>query len=253
MYSEKLESIIDAIVEDGSLDESSIAVLKNVAVKEGEDPDEVCLIAKGRIAKAKKSSSSAQPATVQSNKVGGPMRKCPACGADYIPGTAICPECGYVFSGVGASSSAERLYKSLQEFNNQNKSTSDGGVVSSLLKMYNLSDDGSSDIARRKMDIIQSFPVPNTREDLLDFLTSLQPKVDINGPKNGIKGGGIPGIGISTPKTENLSYAYWLLFSNCINKARISFANDENFTPFFEFYNKLTSSSKGMFSMFKKK
>lgn len=253
MYSEKLESIIDAIVEEGSLDESSFAVLKNAAIKDGEDPDEVCIIVKGRIAKAKKAVSSVQPTATPSNKIGGPAKKCPACGADYIPGTAVCPECGYVFSGIGASSSAEKLYNRLQEFNNQNRTKSDGGMMSAFLKMYHLSDDGTGDIARRKMDLIQSFPVPNNREDLFDFLTSLQPKADINGPKTGVKGGGIPGSTFGKQKTEDLSYAYWLLFSNCINKAKISFPNDKDFSSFFEFYDKLTSSSKSAFNIFKKK
>ena len=251
MYSEKLENLIDAIVASGELDDAALSVLNRTAKNEGEDPEEILVIVRGRIAKAKQASpASEQPA--MSDKIGGHKKKCPACGADYIPGTAVCPECGYVFSGIGTTRSADRLYEELQKFNNANQTKSGGGILHSYLKMYNLADDGISDIARRKMDIIQSFPIPNSREDLIDFLSSLQPKADINGPKTGTRGGGPRGLAFGKDKTEDLSYAYWVLFSNCINKARMSFAADKDFIPFFDYYDEVTSK-KGFTNIFRKR
>ena len=116
--------------------------------------------------------------------------------------------------------------------------------------MYNLKDDGMADIARRKMSLIQSFPVPNAREDLLDLLSALQPMANHKGPKEGFTGGGMRGTAIGGKIKEDVSYGYWLLFCNCINKAKISFAGDAAFKPFFDFYDK--SSSRGFFSFFKK-
>ena len=259
MYSEKLESLISDIIADGEIEEAEMNVLKKAAEREGEDPDELEIVIKGRLAKMKKqeaesNNSSSMPNATQSNKIGGTTMRCPACGALYIVGTAACPECGYAFSGIQATRSSEKLYQTLLEFNENNKVSvkseekPSGGIIgsyfnamgldkSAMKKMYNLGDDGESDIARRKMDVIKDFPVPNSREDLIDFLTSIQPKADPSAPKNGMTGWGVPGTAIgSRQKKEDLGYAYWLLYANCINKARLAFASDPDFAPFFAFY-----------------
>ena len=123
--------------------------------------------------------------------------------------------------------------------------------------MYGMSGDGgAADIARRKMDIIQNFPVPNNREDLIEFLTAIQPKADPTAPKKGMTGVSVPGIGLVNSiinQHENLGYAYWVLYSNCINKARIGFANDPDFAPFFSFYDSKAPLEKwGVLGKFKK-
>lgn len=261
MYSEKLEGLIEAIIADGEIEESEMLILKKAALKEGEDPDELEIVVKGRLAKMSRNEAQVSAHEPKSDKFGGQAMRCPACGALYVAGTAVCPECGYSFTGVKATRSSEKLYEMLMKFNAENKveqkHTGGGGVMSimgldssSIKKMYNLGDDGESDIARRKFDVIQSFPVPNSREDLIDFLTSIQPKADPSAPKTGMSGGGIPGTAIGTKKKENLGYAYWLLYANCINKARISFANDPDFAPFFSYYDAKNSdagSKKGGF------
>lgn len=239
MYSEKLEGLIEAILADGEIEESEMLILKKAAIKEGEDPDELEIVIKGRLAKMMSNEAQGTP---KSDKFGGQAMRCPACGALHVAGTAVCPECGYAFTGIQATRSSEKLYNQLMTFNSENRVEAKG-VVSSLMKMYNLSDDGEADIARRKFDVIQSFPVPNSREDLIDFLTSIQPKADPSAPKSGIKGGGIRGTAIGTKKTEDLGYAYWLLYANCINKARIAFANDPDFAAFFAFYDAKNSGS----------
>jgi hypothetical protein len=281
MYSEKLESLISDIIADGEIEEAEMNVLKKAAVREGEDPDELEIVIKGRLAKMKKqesesnSSSPSMPNATQSDKIGGTAMRCPACGALYVVGTAACPECGYAFSGIKSTRSSEKLYETLLKFNEENKiekmpETPTGAVgsffgamgmdKSSMKKMYNLGDDGESDIARRKMDVIKDFPVPNSREDLIDFLTSIQPKADPSAPKSGMTGWGVPGTAIgSRQKKEDLGYAYWLLYANCINKARLAFASDPDFAPFFAFYDaknqgsatsESSSKASGLFGKF---
>jgi hypothetical protein len=99
---------------------------------------------------------------------------------------------------------------------------------------------------KEKLEAIKMFNVPNTRAELLGLLSSLQPLADPEGPQKGFKTFG--------NQVEDLSYGYWLLFVNCINKAKISFANDKTFEPYFQFYEEKTSPKKkgGFFSMFKK-
>ena len=87
------------------------------------------------------------------------------------------------------------------------------------------------------MDIISTFPVPNTRTDLLEFLTMLQARADATGARTGVNEGN---------KEEDLSYAYWLLYSNCINKAKLSLSNDKDFDYYFQHYEKELQKTKGI-------
>ena len=265
MYSEELEMLMDAALVDGELSGKKRMILLKRAQEEGIDLDEFEMVLDARLAKLKKANqANVETAASQSNKVGD-MKKCPACGAIYVAGTAVCPECGYAFTGMGPTRSAEKLYNLLLEFNKENKvktdDNSDGSFKSALgkgmLKMYGMGGDGgASDIARRKMDIIQNFPVPNTREDLIEFLTAIQPKADPTAPKKGMTGVNVPGIGLVNSlinQKENLGYAYWVLYSNCINKAKISFTNDPDFAPFFAFYDsKSQEAAGGLLGKFKK-
>ena len=91
-------------------------------------------------------------------------------------------------------------------------------------------------IRGHKMDIISTFPVPNTRADLLDFLTMLQSRVNSLGSRDGS----------SLLGQEDLSYACWLLYTNCINKAKLSFSKDKDFKPYFLTYDEEVIKRKGI-------
>lgn len=231
MYSEKLEGLMEAIVADGEIEESEMAILKKAAVKEGEDPDELEIVVRGRLAKMKRAQAAAvppAPANVSNAKQGNVM-KCPSCGAQVIGGKAFCPECGYNFSNVKANSSAEKLAAKLQELSEkENAGAEANGILSGLGKMYGGWFSQTARIFTGKKSpqatYIENFPVPNTREDLLEFLTSIQPKA--KKPSS------------FTRNSPLLEYSYWVLYSNCINKARISFKDDPDFQFFFEYYNK---------------
>ena len=72
----------------------------------------------------------------------GTVYKCPNCGEVLESMTAVCPACGYEIRNVKASTA-------LKEFSEK---------LSALT---------SSD---RKISLIQSFPIPNAKEDIYDFL-----------------------------------------------------------------------------------
>lgn len=220
MYSERIESLIEAILADGEIEESELRVLKKAAQREGEDPEEVEIVVRGRLAKMQKSQSVgvAVPSNVPDAKQGNVMR-CPNCGAEVVGGKAFCPECGYNFTNVKANSSAEKLAQKLQELSEKNGGP---GLLSGLNSMLGKAYSGKKS---PEAVCIENFPVPNTREDLLEFLTSIQPKAKkLNFFTKQKMEYEIPG-------------AYWALYSNCINKARISFKNDPDFQFFFEDYN----------------
>lgn len=232
MYSEKLESLIEAILADGEIEDTEMAVLKKAAQKEGEDPDEVEIVARGRLAKLKKAQAPSTPPPSMANAKQGNVMKCPNCGSPIIAGKASCPECGYFFTNVKANSSAEKLAAKLQELvEEENKDSSDSvGLLSGMNKFYGSAFSQLTKQASGKKDpkviLIETFPVPNTREDLLEFLTSIQPKSKK------------PSFFTKNNAALAMEHAYWKLYSNCINKARISFGDDSDFQFFFEDFRK---------------
>ncbi len=80
----------------------------------------------------------------------GNIRKCPYCGAPISGVTAKCPECGHEFSNISANSTIQNLTESLAQIDRRGS---------------------SADAVKRKIQIIQNFPVPNTKEDIIEILT----------------------------------------------------------------------------------
>ena len=239
MLSKELEEIVEAALADGVLTDKERAVLHKRAQAEGVDPDELDIVIDGRLAKMKRSEDWLRPTPPQNlaNQKLGNIVKCPNCGAQVIGGSAVCTECGYAFSNVSANSSAEKLQAKLDEFNRRQEQRADSrGVASSLMHGIGTAFGGDQKTYKYKMDIISTFPVPNTRADLLEFLTMLQARANATGPRNGM----------NSAREEDLSYAYWLLYTNCINKAKLSFPNDNDFQYYFQTYEKQLQKTKGI-------
>ena len=72
----------------------------------------------------------------------GTIRKCPNCGAQITTDTAKCPACGFIIEKEKVSSSMEEFAKKFVSFQNESK----------------------------KKDFVESYPVPNNKEDLRGFL-----------------------------------------------------------------------------------
>lgn len=212
MYNKELEELIESILADGVITNKEREVLRKRAVDSGVDPDEVMVIVEGRLAKSK------NKATHGPVKYGN-VNKCPNCGATVVAGLAVCRECGYAFSNVVTNSSISKLQDRLEKFH----------IV-----------DCRDNI--KKMEIITNFAVPNTKGDLLDFLSWLKPMANVNGPKNAT----------DSLNQADLSYGYWILYSNCINKARVSFAGDKDFEQYFSFFDEQIKKSKTLVSRFKR-
>ncbi len=234
MFSKELEEIIDAALADGVLTDKERLVLHKRGQAEGVDPDELDIVLDGRLAKMKQQEDWLRPVPPRNltNQKLGDVIKCPSCGAQAIGGSAVCSECGYTFSNVAATRSVERLQEKLEEFNRRQEERFDKHSI-----FHNIGKARGTDYTfRSKMDIISTFPVPNTRADLLDFLTMLQDRANSTGPQNGQ----------NRSKEEDLSYAYWLLYTNCINKAKLSFSKDKDFGPYFSMYDKELQKTKGI-------
>lgn len=205
-YSKELEAVIEAALADGVLTDKERAVLHKKAQQEGVDPDELDVVIEGRLAKMKREVDRQKPELPATEKQGN-IVKCPNCGEPVPGGAAVCPACGHEFRNVQAGNSIQKFSEGLERVRSKQ----------SIMDGFTSAFTGS---ANSVYGFISNYPVPNNSEDLLEFLTAIQPKAKNVGGKG------------------QEEQAYFELYSNCINKAKMSFPNDKRFAPYYAYFEK---------------
>lgn len=229
MYNEQLEQLIEAALTDGVLTDKEKQVLFKKAESLGIDKDEFEMVLDARLVKAQQAQ---QPVHAAKEKLGN-IVTCPNCGAQIPGGAAVCPECGYEFRNTEANRSVQRFTEGLLNINNKQ---SDSVGFGKYLVAAGLS------VRAKKTPTevyISTFPVPNTADDLLEFLSFVQGQAR----KHDL---GLYGSSAHPEYVEE--HAFWGLYEKCINMAKINFAGDPRFIPFFEYHKeqkkKLTPEGK---------
>ena len=154
----ELEKLIDLALADGILTDKERAVLQKKAESLGVDQDEFEMILEGKLQLAQKAAAT-PPSKVdkpKSNKKGD-FIKCPSCGAPVKAFETICPECGHEFSGVAANN-----------------------TISVLNEKLNNLDSSQVGIDDLRAKVISTFPIPTTKEDMLEFIALAIPKTGKN-------------------------------------------------------------------------
>lgn len=177
LYNPQLEKLIDLALVDGQLTDKERQVLCRKAQSMGIDLDEFEMVLDARVYH-RSQQAPAQPAQapVQPKKV-KEVRKCPACGAIVESFTTRCPECGYEFRNVEANGGIRRLFEMLNEVETTSREDATGlkdGIGRVYADLFAQSFGGTK-ATRRKKAIIQNFPIPNTKEDILEFLALALP------------------------------------------------------------------------------
>ena len=225
LYNEKIEALISAALADGVLTEKEKQILFKKAQAEGIDLDEFEMVLDARIvelekAEKQKAEAKAKESAPKSTKYGD-VRKCPVCGA-MVPALAgVCPECGYEFSGVDANLSSKKLADLIllenEKFDKILKDKLSELKVEAKERLLNKEEVGvkeyylEKDLQKKRLSnlhtIITTFPIPNTKADLFEFISAL------------------------TPKTQEkyLGKAYRVKLDECIIKAKSLFPNDDTF------------------------
>lgn len=190
MLTPELEQLIQYALADGVLTDKERAVLMKKAEAAGVDLDEFEMILEAKLHEAKKAAAAAAPKA--SNKE-GEVRKCPHCGARVRSFRTTCEECGYEFRNAEAVKSAAVLFEQIKSLemektrelalheNNKNKQLEAFGGVYSRERRKDRDDlveklkEAEKAIKKRfneaKASLIKVYAVPNTNQDLLEFLT----------------------------------------------------------------------------------
>jgi hypothetical protein len=104
----------------------------------------------------------------------GDVKKCPGCGAIVQSFQTKCSDCGHEFSNIGANASIGKLFEMINSCENERESS---GIIGIFTNAYG----GTDKTTEKKKSIISGFPIPNTKDDILEFLSTAIPNAKQKG------------------------------------------------------------------------
>lgn len=170
-------------------------------------------------------------APVNSSSMGGYVRrefefagkivKCPNCGESLSSFQARCPACGHELREIHASKVVKELADKLEAIDKEPDDRKKEHIPKKLAPFV------LSEKDKKKISLIKNFPVPNTREDLFEFLIMASAN-------------SLVGDGYISPSEEAISDAWKAKYDQAYDKAKISFGEAPEFLEFCNMHNKKT-------------
>ena len=161
----------------------------------------------------------------------GQIHKCPNCGDVINSFVSNCPSCGYEIRGAKSSSSVKEFVTKLE--------TIEAGRLQQknnpIKNLYFGQEKTKTD--EQKISLIRSFIIPNTKEDLYEFLILSKSNIEVDLYENDIpmrKGDARLAI----------SDAWKAKFEQAYQKAKLVFANDSRLPEIQAMYDDLNSTIK---------
>lgn len=107
----------------------------------------------------------------------GIIVKCPNCGQPISNTDVVCPSCGHQVTGRAASNSFQRLQAELMAIENSRQANKKGfGLLRSMIE----SETEEEVINQKKVTLIGSFPIPNTIEEIVEFVILAAGNINVN-------------------------------------------------------------------------
>ncbi|MDB4251759.1 zinc ribbon domain-containing protein [Flavobacteriaceae bacterium] len=190
----ELEKYIDMALVDGVITEDEKAFLIKKADQLGVEKDEFDFILNAKIQMKQKEFQESVPPpppqnvsanTEKKSQKEGTTKKCPSCGAPVESFNTKCSDCGHEFRNTEAAFTVQKLNDELMEIEEvvrkdyfDNKRDRDvfpkGGLQREekvMMKMQaQIDQEIEAACADRKLSFISTFPIPNTKEDILEIL-----------------------------------------------------------------------------------
>lgn len=184
MFEPELERLVAAALTDGTISEKEMAILDKRALKLGYDLDEFHLLLDSRIQEMNKD----QASEVKVEEY-----------LEEIKKSAASPYKDEYGNGISAF---QELDRRLQE------------AINAGNKLTNL----FSSKTARQADIVNNFPLPKEKDELLEFLVSMKSRKE----------------GASDSWSNDLKNAYQAKYKECVEKAKALYPDDPTFAPYIE-------------------
>lgn len=156
----------------------------------------------------------------------GDLHKCPNCGETLRSFVGACPACGIELRNTTASISIKDFQKQLQAIDEQRISLNSGYSYKYISDTR--SEEREAALKQSKINLISTYPVPNSKEDILEFMilasTNFNPKYYLKHLHE-----------------EDISDAWLAKIEQCYSKARLTLSQ-ENLTAIEDLYNQVKAS-----------
>jgi hypothetical protein len=224
---EELLKYIDLAIADGTISDKERSIVLKKATEFGVDTDEAEMILNGRLhqllsEKQKNNQTPLEEKKAFSNSESSNITplKCSNCNAQYESFATHCSYCGYEFTNLSANSSVKVLHQKLMDI--ESKRVIDNNPFKALgtMMMKNWTGSHHDEVDMQKMELIRSFPIPNTKEDLLEFFTLALPEATVKIRK-------FLGITYQEDRTKEAIKKVWLTkCEQIIMKAKFAMKDD---------------------------
>lgn len=150
----------------------------------------------------------------------GKILKCPHCGGAITERHVICPDCGMEITGRSAVSSVQAFKEQLMEIESHRKKAFGG-----MFSVYSSVDPAD----KQKLSLIRNFPIPNTIDDILEFVMLAIANIDVSLSKKSWANSSqsMEIFAMEMPKV--ISNAWVSKLQQAYQKAEILFPNDPTF------------------------
>jgi hypothetical protein len=150
----EIEKLIDLALADGQIKEKERNVILKKAAELGLDADEVEMTLDGKFHQLEANKPK------QKEKVGN-IKTCPACGFSIKTFELNCSNCDHEFVNSMANNNLKFFFKKFEEINN----------LANVKLQFGQAHIVQQNTIRSKDELIQNFPIPNNKEDLIEFLS----------------------------------------------------------------------------------
>lgn len=172
-----------------------------------------------------------QPATQPVASAGnenqtGLTKRCPSCGHSVSSIDLVCPACGTSLEDTRVSSAAQLLANNLNAIDKKKE-----GIIRNFIRT---AQDKVSDKATQKAQMIKSFPIPNTKKDLLEFIHMAASSINVKV----LLGMNDSNLDDDALRSEKLLSETWLdKMESVYQKAKTLFSGDTDFSKIESIYN----------------
>lgn len=106
----------------------------------------------------------------------GEIHKCPNCGEILNSFVSNCPACGYELRGAKNSNAVREFALKLEQIENSRNVSANGfsGLKNKINQLSSV-----NPIDEQKISLIRSFAIPNTKEDIYEFMILASSNIDL--------------------------------------------------------------------------
>lgn len=167
-----------------------------------------------------------QPENQRKQVFEGEIKKCPNCGEALSAFEITCHACGFELRNRTGSNAVQKLADMISKLEMERPPQAKKEAIS----IFKYSIPSAEPTDKRIANVIQSFAIPNTREDILEFMILASTNIDTDA---------LDSNGSSDSISQKLVTNAWIAkFEQSYQKAKIAFGDSPEFNDIQEIYDK---------------